>query len=269
MAMLKARDGVALNIREMGEGPTLLVVPGWGGSTLWFHKQFTDAFTDRYRVVCYDPRGQGDSEKTARGQRVARLAADLAEVIDYCDRSQVHLLGWSGGGSTAMQYIELYGETRLASLTLCDTGPKLMTSDDWEYGFLDLTGASAWVDLVRKDLETAAKGVLPHFFASELPQEEFDRLFNDLIRGHSEGMARASWDFMIQDFRDVLPLVTVPTLVLTGEQDVSAPAGNAAYLHAHIPEARLRTIPNAAHCPFLERPEQFNAAVLDFLQTIR
>ncbi|WP_158550670.1 alpha/beta fold hydrolase [Geodermatophilus sp. TF02-6] len=263
MPVLTVRDGVRLHVREEGSGPTLLILPGWGVSTWWFRHQFA-ALSPRFRVVAYDPRGQGESE-TARGQRVARLAADLDEVIRHIGADQVHLVAWSGGGSTVLQYIELYGADRLGTLTLVGAGPKLMKADDWEHGFTDLAGAAGWVELIRTDFEAAARAVLPQFFAEPLSDDDLEVTVAEMCKCHPPGMAAASWDFLTQDHRDVLPSVPVPTLVVTGSADTAVPAGNAPYLAAAIPDARLEVIEGTAHCPFLERPDAFNEVVEKFL----
>lgn len=143
MTTLVMRDGVKLAVRDEGSGPVLLLVPGWAVSTWWFREQFVEALTSQFRLVCYDPRGQGASEKTDQGQRLARMAADLAEVLEYTGEQRVHVLGWSGGASTTLQYIELYGTGRLASLTLSGGGPRLLKGKDWDLGFMDLAAPNS------------------------------------------------------------------------------------------------------------------------------
>lgn len=265
MGTLTMRDGVELAVRDEGSGPVLLLVPGWAVSGWWFREQFAEALTSHYRVVCYDPRGQGESEKTDRGQRLARLAADLAEVLEYTGERQVHLLGWSGGASTALQYVELYGTERLASLTLSGGGPRLMKGDGWDLGFMDLDGAKQWVDLIRDNFEAAARGIVPQFFAAELAPDVLEATVTEMLKCQPSAMSKASWDFLNQDVRDVLPQVNVPTLVITGDADTAVPAGNAPYLAENIADSKLVVIEAASHCPFLEQPAEFNNAVTDFI----
>jgi non-heme chloroperoxidase len=265
MTRLTMRDGVEIHVRDEGSGPPLVIVPGWAVSGWWFREQFDSDLTSHFRVVCYDPRGQGESEKTARGQRVARLAADLQEVIDSLGAEQVHLLAWSGGASTALQYVELFGTLRLATLTLVGAGPKLMKADDWDLGFMDLAGTAGWVELIRSDLDSAARAIIPQFFAAELSPDAFDEVLAEMRKCDAAGIAKASWDFINQDYRDVVPAIDVPTLLITGAADTAVPAGNAPYLHEAISGSRLEVIEDAAHCPFLERPDAFNALVAGFL----
>ncbi|WIX75085.1 alpha/beta hydrolase [Amycolatopsis carbonis] len=264
MPDLTMRDDTRLHVRDEGAGPTLLLLPGWGVSTWWFRKQF-ETLTDSFRVVSYDPRGQGESDKTTRGQRTARLAADLAEVVAWTGDEPVHLMAWSGGGSTALQYVELFGTDRLRTLTLVGASPKLLKSEGWDLGFADLEGLLGWVGLVGSDFGAAAESLLPAFFAAALSPEDREATLAEMRRCDQAAMALASWDFIIQDYRDVLALIKVPTLVVTGADDVAVPAGNAPYLHEHITGSRLEIIEKAAHCPFLEQPDQFDAVLRKFL----
>lgn len=264
MPELTVRDGTRLHVRDEGSGPTLLMLPGWGVSTWWFRRQFEE-LTSAFRVVSYDPRGQGESEKTTRGQRTARLAADLAEVIAYTGDGSVHLVAWSGGGSTALQYVELYGTDRLRTLGLVCAGPKLLKTDDWDLGFVDISGLQGWVSMVRDDFASAAGGLLSQFFAAPLGAAEHAETLAEMGKCDPAAMALASWDFIIQDYRDVLPQITVPTLVIAGDADVAVPSGNAPYLSEKITGSRLEIIAGAAHCPFLEQPEQFNGVLRGFL----
>lgn len=264
MPELTVRDGTRLHVRDEGSGPVVLMVPGWSVSTWWFRHQF-DQLVDRFRVVSYDPRGQGESEKTTRGQRTARLAADLDEVITYTGEATVHLVAWSGGGSTALQYVELYGTDRLQTMSLVCAGPKLLKSTGWELGFLDLDGLLGWVSLIRNDFETAVGGLIPQFFAEPVRAEDHQASLAEMLKCDPEAMALASWDFILQDYRDILALIAIPTLLVAGEADVAIPSDNASYFHERIRGSHLEIIEGAAHCPFLEQPARFNDLLCDFV----
>jgi non-heme chloroperoxidase len=261
-------DGVRLHVRDEGSGDVLLVVPGWAVSGWWFRHQFTPALTEKNRVVCYDPRGQGSSEMTERGQRVARYAADLAAVLDATGAEKVHLLAWSGGVGTALQYVELFGTGRLASMTMVGGGAKLVNSDGWDLGFMDLDGLRGWVSLIRDDFPTAVDTIIPAFFAEMPGPDDLAEIRAEMLRCLPAAMASASWDYVGQDFRDAVGLVDVPTLVVAGAKDGAIPAGNAPWLVERMPRARSVVMDGTAHCPFLERPDDFNALVREFLDSV-
>ena len=92
MSKVITNDGVALHYVERGDGQPLLIVPGWGMSVRWFSGQLED-LSDRMRVIVFDPRGQGDSDKVSRGQRMARLARDIEDVIVGLELEDVVLVG--------------------------------------------------------------------------------------------------------------------------------------------------------------------------------
>jgi peroxiredoxin len=262
---VRTSDGVRLHVRDEGSGPVVVMVPGWGVSGWWFREQYSEPLLGSFRLVCYDPRGQGDSDKTERGLRVSRLAADLRDVIAATGADRVHLLAWSGGGSTALAYVDLFGTERLASVVLVGAGPKLMKDDTWPHGFADLSGTVDWVTMLRDAPEAAADFVLPTFFSADVSPEVLADARAEMLKSPADILSALSWDFIHQDLRDVLPLIDVPTLLVSGAGDVSVPAGNAPYMAEAIPGSQALLIDDAAHAVFLEQPKQFNAVVADFL----
>jgi pimeloyl-ACP methyl ester carboxylesterase len=103
-------------------------------------------------------------------------------------------------------------------------------------------------------------------FSTAMPDETVDDFRASMQAFHPRGfrsMSRAS----AEDVRDVLPNINVPTLLVYGERDVRAPLTVAEALHAAIPGSRLVVLPNVGHVCNVEAPDEFNAAVRDFLNT--
>jgi non-heme chloroperoxidase len=264
MPKVVTNDGVALNYVERGEGRPLLIVPGWGMSVRWFQGQLED-LSDRMRVIAFDPRGQGDSDKVSRGQRMARLARDIEDVILGLELEDVVLVGWSLGVSSVLAYIDVFGTDRLAKVVLVDGGTKLINDGDWDLGFVDLEGAAAWRSLVESDLDTAARQVVPQFFAQPPSDEDFDWMVQETVKCDQAGLGRITWNVLNQDYRDVPEKLDVPTLVVAGSHDVVIPAANAPWMAERIPGARLVMFEHSSHCPFLEEREAFNGEVASFV----
>jgi non-heme chloroperoxidase len=257
-------DGVALHYVERGEGQPLLIVPGWGMSVRWFSGQLED-LSDRMRVIAFDPRGQGDSDKVSRGQRMARLARDIEDVIVGLEIEDVVLVGWSLGVSSVLAYVDVFGTGRLSKVVLVDGGTKLINDADWELGFVDLEGAAAWRALVESDLDTAARQVVPQFFAEPLADSEFAWMVQETVKCNQAGLGKITWNVLNQDYRDVPEKIDVPTLVVAGSHDVVIPAANAPWIAERIPDAELVMFEHSSHCPFIEEREAFNASVAAFV----
>lgn len=259
MPMLKTSDGVSLHYVDEGprDAPVLLLVPGWGGSTVWFEEQIR-GLSAQFRVVCYDPRGQGRSERTERGHRMERVSKDLDDVITALGLCDVALLGWSLGVSTVLSYIDVFGCSALRAAVLVCGGPRLINSEDWELGFVDLQQAVDWIELQRGSMEAAADFVLPRFFATGPAPERYAQLRRSITGMSAYGSSAMCWNVLNQDYTDVPAKISVPTAVLSGRHDTVIPADNGPLLARSIPKARLSIFEGSAHCPFLEEPDEFN-----------
>lgn len=264
MPTVTTNDGVGLHYEERGEGRPVLIVPGWGMSVRWFDGQL-EGLSDRMRVIVFDPRGQGDSDKVSRGQRMARLARDVEDVIERLALEDVVLVGWSLGVSTVLAYVDVFGTERLSKVVLVDGGTKLINDDDWDLGFVDLEGAAAWRTLVESDLDAAARQVVPAFFASPPAESELAWMVAETVKCDGSGLGLITWNVLNQDYRDVPAKLDVPTLVIAGSHDAVIPAGNAPWLAERIADARLSMFANSAHCPFIEERERFNEELATFV----
>ena len=264
MPKVVTNDGVTLHYEERGEGRPLLIVPGWGMSTRWFDGQLED-LSDRMRVIVFDPRGQGESEKVSRGQRMARLARDVADVISALELTDLVLLGWSLGVSTVLAYVDVYGTEGLAKVVLVDGGTKLINDPGWELGFIDLEGAAGWRSLVESDLDAAAVQVVPQFFAQPPSAGDLEWMAAEVLKCDQAGLGKITWNVLNQDYRDVPEKLDVPTLVVAGSHDVVIPAANAAWMAERIPGARLVMFEDSSHCPFIEERVRFNQEIAAFV----
>lgn len=266
MPVLTTSDNISLHYVDEGprDAAVLLIVPGWGGSAVWFEQQIR-GLSGRFRVVCFDPRGQGRSQRTDAGQRMERVSKDLREVIASLDLREVTLLGWSLGVSTVLSYVDVFGRGVLRKIAFVCGGPRLINSGQWELGFADIPQALDWVALQRKSMEEAADFVLPQFFRDERPAEQLARLRAEITGMNPAGSAAMCWNVLNQDYTDVLAKVQVPALVLTGAHDPVIPAGNGPYLAETISDARLTVFDDSAHCPFIEEPARFNEELASLL----
>ena len=138
-------DGVGLRYREAGSGQPLVLVHGWSQAAALFRYQL-DGLSDRYRVIAYDQRGHGESDKPAFGYRIARLAKDLHEFLVALDLRDAAVLGHSMGCSVLWAYWDLFGADRLAKLILVDQTSFLTRNPAWSPTELEQTGARTTAD---------------------------------------------------------------------------------------------------------------------------
>jgi pimeloyl-ACP methyl ester carboxylesterase len=256
--------GTRLQVTEAGQGEPLVLVCGTSQS----HRSWAPllpAFTARYRVISYDHRGIGDSERGEGPISMASLADDLAALLDELGIDRAHVVGWSLG-STVAQELALHHPQRVATLVLAST-----------WGRTDAFQASVFTGLSHpwrtghRDAGLAALGIA--YSPELLNSPDFLPLMQQLaplFPSTPEQLATVAeqWDAdLAHDALDRLEQITAPTLVIAGEQDLLAPPGQGRAVADRIPGTRFELLTSAgsSHAGLFERSQEFTDLVLDFL----
>lgn len=255
---------ITVAVQEYGDGEPLLVVNGTSQS-LGFWVETAQAWAGRYRVVTYDLRGMGASDRGSGDISVASLATDARGLLEALGIDRAHVLGYSLGSAVA-QELALAAPERVASLVLYCTWAR---TDGFQRAVI--TGLShPWR---TGDLE-AALGALGIAFSPQLlDSPQFPELVEQLLPlfPSTEQQIRTcveQWDAdLAHDTLDRLEGITAPTLVIAGEQDLLTPPWHGEQVARSIPGARLHmfTGPGSSHALGVERAEEFVPLVLDFL----
>lgn len=272
-ADMESASSVGLHIEDSGgNGRPVVLIHGWPLSAQAWEPQVSVLQAAGYRVVAYDRRGFGRSDKPESGYNYDALADDLHRVMDQCDLQDVTLVGFSMGGGEVARYIARHGESRLRSVVFAAAVPPflLKTLDNPE-GPLAPEAAqqmktaleenrSSFFDQFTKDF-FSANGVLQ---VTESQREEAITL----CLQSAQHAALACMDaFGSTDFRDDLKKVTVPTLVIHGGADAIVPIeGSGLRTHRSIPHSQLVRVDGAPHGLNVSHAQQFNDALLSFLR---
>jgi pimeloyl-ACP methyl ester carboxylesterase len=277
MATYTTTDGVDLDYRDTGDtgsGRTLVLVHGWSQSRATWDR-VVPLLAARHRVVSYDQRGHGLSGKPDHGARVARLAADLREITGHLGLGSYDLVGHSMGASVGWSLVDSFGTGSLDSFTVLDQ-PSACVVQPWmtpEEGaaagaILDFPGTEGFVGAVgAPDARDTRHGFLASMLSTDIPADDLAHLFEENLRMPGPWGARLLLDHAMQDWRDVLPLLDVPVLVVGGEVSHVSPDSQR-WTAEHIRGAQLRVFTRAeggSHFPFFEGPEHFAACLLEFL----
>lgn len=255
---------ISVAVQEYGEGEPLLVINGTSQS-LGFWTELAEAWAGRHRVITYDLRGMGGSERGSGTFTVASLAADALGLMDALGIERAHVLGYSLGSAIAQELV-LAAPERVGSLVLYCTWAR---SDGFQKAMM--TGlAHPWR---TGDLEAALGALGVAFSPQLLDSPDFDALIAQLLPlfPSTEAQIRTTaeqWDAdMGHDTLDRLPGITAPTLVIAGEQDLLTPPWHGRQVAAAIPGARLEmfTGPGSSHALGVERAEEFVPLVAGFL----
>ncbi|MDF3301045.1 alpha/beta fold hydrolase [Streptomyces tropicalis] len=221
-----------------------------------------EAFAPGRRVVTPDLRGYGASPVVPGVTLLSRFADDLADLLDALEVGPFVLGGVSMGGQIAMECYRRFPE-RIRGLVLADTFPAAETPEG-------RAARNAMADrLLREGMRGYADEVLERMVAPWADAGVKAQVHRMMTGTSPEGAAAALRGRAERpDYRDLLTRVAVPALVVVGADDTFTPVAEAEAMHAALPDSALHVVEGAAHLPNLERPEEFNSALAEFLARV-
>lgn len=244
---------------ERGDGAPLLLIQGLGYGR-WSWEPILPGLAERYRVLWFDNRGIGDSDKP-EGPYTARLMADDArQVLDEAGVERAHVLGASLGGMIA-QEVAAGTPERLDKLVLCSTTPG---------GAATVPMPDVTVQLFAEAATLAPDVALHRFvvnaFGADPSEELVEQLYQLRLANPPDP---AGWQAQAAaglTFEGVEGAISAPTLVLTGTEDNVVDHRNADVIAARIPGARVERLPGTGHLFFWEQPDACVRIISEFLQ---
>jgi 3-oxoadipate enol-lactonase len=254
-----------LYVERAGEGsPVVLLHEGIGDSRMW--EPQWDAYAERFHVVRFDMRGFGQSPPAVGS---FSLSGDLVELLDSLALGPAALIGMSLGGSVAME-TTIARPDLVSRLVLVGSGLRGFEMNDETKAGWDEEEAA----LERGDDDEAVEVNLRMWVDG--PSRSPDQVDPELRRKIGEMQRRAidiwreageegNHEALVEDWGERLGEISVPTLILVGELDRPEMREIAERLDAEIPNSRRHTIAGTAHVPNMERTEEFDRLVLEFL----
>lgn len=267
---------VRLHVQDSGgQGRPVILIHGWPLSGESWKAQIPALTAAGFRVIAYDRRGFGRSDKPADGFDYDTLTDDLAGLIHDMALTNVSLVGFSMGGGEVARYIGNYGEAGIHSVVFAAAVPPyLMKSEDNPHGPLTAEKAREFETALRADRDAFFDGFTKDFFSAngKLMVSEQDRREALALCKQSDPAAALgcmkAW--ATTDFRADLPRITVPALVLHGDADATVPfEGSGARTHAMVKGSALKVVPGGPHGLNVSHASEFNAALVTFLTGVR
>ncbi|MDE9365229.1 alpha/beta hydrolase [Luteipulveratus sp. YIM 133132] len=255
-----------------GSGRPVVLIHGWPLSGEAWKDNIPVLRDGGYRVIAYDRRGFGQSDKPATGYGYDDLADDLANLMTELDLRDVTLVGFSMGGGEVVRYLARHGAERVHSVVLASAvTPYLMKGGDNPDGPLTKAEAAKMAASLTTSSDTFYDGFITDFFSAhgELVVSEDQRQEAiELCRQASKVAAlQAMTAFGTTDFRDDLAAVTVPALVIHGDADATVPfKGSGRRTHESLPGSELVLVEGGPHGINVSHQGAFHSALLDFLQ---
>jgi 3-oxoadipate enol-lactonase len=257
-------NGITIGYDDQGDpsGTPVLLVHGHPFNRSMWAPQASALTAAGYRVIAPDLRGYGETSVVPGITLLEVFARDLAALLDHLGLDRVVLGGLSMGGQIVMEFCRLFpgwvaglllADTFAASETPAGRASRNAMADRLLAEGMDGYASEVIAKMVAPDNVTALPEVAAHVLA--MMRSTAPAGAAAALRGRAER----------QDYRDLLTEVAVPALVMVGTDDEYTPVSDAEFLHRQIGGSVLTVIDGAGHLPNLERPAEFNAALLKFL----
>jgi len=254
--------GLDIAFERRGTGAPLVLLHGFVGHSREWRRQIDD-LSDEFTVVAWDAPGAGRSSDPPVSFRLADYADCLAAFIDALGLARPHVAGLSFGGALAL---ELYRRhpTIPTSLVLASAYA------GWAGSLPDEVIEQRLQQTLRAadaPPDERTRSMIPTMFSSSPPAGPVEAFSEIMLGIHPAGLRAMARSLAEADLRDVLPDITVPTLLLYGDADQRSSLAVAEELHRGIPASRLVVMAGVGHMSSIEAPERFNSEVRSFLRS--
>jgi non-heme chloroperoxidase len=264
-------EDIKIHYNDHGSGQPIVLIHGYPLNGNSWERQERDLLAAGYRVISYDRRGFGQSSQPTVGYDYDTFAADLNTLLEHLDLSDVVLAGFSMGTGEVIRYLATYGSARVLKAALLGTIPPfVLKTEDNPEGVAGEVFEGIKAAIV-KDRYAFFKDFFDNFYNVDVlgPDRISDQAWQasfTVAVGASPFATFACVDTWLTDFRDDLPKIDVPVLVLHGTDDRILPFdATAARLPALITDCKLVAVEGGPHNIAWTHPEEVNQALLDFI----
>jgi pimeloyl-ACP methyl ester carboxylesterase len=256
---------LSLYYEEVGNGPETLV---FSHGLLWNHRMFEAQVAElskSYRVIAYDHRGQGKSEVKGPYD-MDTVAADAAALIQNLVDGPVHFIGLSMGGFVGMRLAARHPEL-IKSLVLLETSANTEPLENLPQYKL-LNGIVRWIGIIPPIANKVMKIMFAHSWLQNSANGDSIRRWKKELASNKKSITGPVEGVIYRKgVEEELAKITCPTLVIVGDEDVATTPQKAAFIQQGIAVAKLETISGAGHSSCIEKPEEVNRLLKDWLKS--
>jgi non-heme chloroperoxidase len=264
---------IEIYFEDHGTGQPVVLIHGYPLSGRAWDKQVPVLLEAGYRVITYDRRGFGKSSQPTVGYDYDTFAADLAALLEHLDLRDAVLAGHSMGTGEVTRYLGSYGSGRVAKGALVSPIPPFLLQAGDNPDGVPGSVFDGFVQAAQADTPAWMKGFLDNFYNVDtlggtlISDQAYQASWNLAVTA-SATAAVASIRTWVTDFREDLPKIDVPVLVVHGDADRTLPLDKTAErLPGLIKDMRLVVIEGGPHAIAWTHAGQVNAALLDFLRS--
>ena len=273
MSTITTKDGTQIYYKDWGSGQPIVFHHGWPLSADDWDAQMMFLLAQGYRVIAHDRRGHGRSSQTANGNDMDTYAADVAQLAAYLDlRNAVHV-GHSTGGGEVARYVAKLGAGRVAKAVLIGAVPPIMVKTKKNPGGLPIEVFDGFRAALAANRAQFFRDVPSGpFYGFNRPSAKVSQgVIDNWWRQGMMGGAKAHYDcikaFSETDFTEDLKAITVPVLILHGDDDQIVPIADSALLSAKlVRKATLKVFPGFPHGMCTTNPDVINRELLAFIR---
>ena len=273
MPTFTTKDGTEIYYKDWGTGQPLFFHHGWPLSADDWDGQMMYFLERGFRVIAHDRRGHGRSTHTITGNEMNTYAADVDELVQKLDlRDAIHI-GHSTGGGEVARYVAKYGKGRVAKAVLISSVPPVMVKSDKNPGGLPIEVFNQFREQTAKNRAQFYMDVTLPFYGYNRPGAVISQGVRDnWWRQGMMGGIKAHYDcikaFSETDFTGDLREISVPTLVMHGDDDQIVPFADAGPLSAKLLQhGTLKVYPGYPHGMLTLHADQLNNDLLAFIRS--
>jgi non-heme chloroperoxidase len=262
---------IEIHYEDHGSGQPIVLIHGYPLNGNSWERQERELLAASYRVISYDRRGFGRSSQPTVGYDYDTFAADLNALLEHLDLNDIVLAGFSMGTGEVTRYLGTYGSARVCKAALLGTIPPFLLKRDDNPEGVDGEVFEGIKAAIVDDRYAYFQDFLNNFYnvdklgGSRISDRAWQASFN-VAAGSSPYATYACVDTWLTDFREDLPKIDVPVLVLHGTEDRILPfEATAARLPALIADCKLVAVEGGPHNIGWTFPEEVNRALLEFV----
>ncbi len=270
---LTLKDGSSLYFKDWGEGQPVVFSHGWPLTADAFEDQMFFLGQNGFRVIAHDRRGHGRSSQTWEGNNMDQYADDLAELTAHLNLKDAVHVGHSTGGGEVARYIGRHGTSRVAKAVLIAAVPPIMVKTDFNPDGVPIDVFDGIREGVRANRADFFKELTMAFYGYNRPGAKISEgVRESFVEQGLQGGIKALYDcikaFSETDMREDLQKMTIPTLVIHGDDDQIVPFETCGKVTARtLPDSQFKVYEGGSHGICTTEKDRVNADLLAFLKS--